>query len=360
MDLSLDESQEILARTFADLLERECPTTHVREHEDTGFSSKLWDRYVELGAAAMGLPEAVGGLELGLLELGLVALESGRALAPIPFAEISSAGRLLASILPDDPLLLEIAEGRSLVSLAPTRPHAIIGTDAAEDSARYVPFGSAVDHVLGRVGDDLVLATRSPDRVSEHVPDVGSGALALWDLDPASGEGARVIASGPEASDAFARAENEWKLLTGFYLVGLARQALDIGTEYARERIQFGVPIGGFQAIAHPLADGATRVDGAELLAFEAAWAANDDPGRFDALCSMAFVWATQTAQFISGVSLHTHGGYGFSTEYDIQLFYRRPIAVTLFAGGPREELLSVAERCCGAVARAPGERGGN
>jgi alkylation response protein AidB-like acyl-CoA dehydrogenase len=145
----------------------------------------------------------------------------------------------------------------------------------------------------------------------------------------------------------------EWKLLTAFSLVGLAQRSLEIGAEYARERIQFGVPIGGFQAIAHPLADCATRVDGAELLAWEGAWALAAEPERFEALAAMAFVWASQTAQRTAGVSLHTHGGYGFSLEYDIQLYYRRACAGSLVAGGAREELVSVADFCFGNAAAA-------
>jgi alkylation response protein AidB-like acyl-CoA dehydrogenase len=141
----------------------------------------------------------------------------------------------------------------------------------------------------------------------------------------------------------------EWKLLTAFCQLGVAQQALEIGAAYARDRIQFGIPIGGFQAIAHPLADCATRVDGAELLAWEAAWAATEDRERFEALASMAFVWASQTAQRTTGVSLHTHGGYGFSLEYDIQLYYRRACSMALIAGGPREELPRVAQLCFGA-----------
>ena len=144
----------------------------------------------------------------------------------------------------------------------------------------------------------------------------------------------------------FDRALSEWKLLQAFWLVGVARESLDIGSRYAQERIQFDQPIGRFQAIAHPLADCATRVDGAELLAMEAAWAFDEEPARFDLLCSMAFSWAAQTAQRTAGVSLHTHGGYGFSTEYDIQLFYRRACSQALLLGGAREELQAVALGC--------------
>ena len=143
-----------------------------------------------------------------------------------------------------------------------------------------------------------------------------------------------------------ANAADEWKLLSAFWLVGLARRALEIGADYARERIQFGVPIGAFQGIAHPLAECAIRVDGAELLCWEAAWAHTEEPRRFPLLASMAFSWASQTALLTTDRSLHTHGGYGFSTEYDIQLYFRRARALSSLAGGAREELQAVAERC--------------
>ena len=78
----------------------------------------------------------------------------------------------------------------------------------------------------------------------------------------------------------------------------------------------------------------------------EAAWADTEDPDRFEALAAMAFVWASQTAMRTTDVSLHTHGGYGFSEEYDIQLYYRRACAVPSAAGGAREELQRVAELC--------------
>jgi alkylation response protein AidB-like acyl-CoA dehydrogenase len=353
MDLSLDESQEILSRTFADLLERECPTTHVRECEEQGgFSPKLWDRYVELGAAAMGLGEQAGGLGMGLLELGLVATASGRALAPVPFCEVAAAGRLLDRIDSSDPLLAGIAEGTTRLSLALPRPHAEKGTDSA---ATLVSYGSVVDHVVALDGEEVVLVSGAAERASARVIDVAQGALSIWDRSDRGDGSRRILARGQAAVSAFERAVAEWKLLTGFWLVGLAQRALEIGAEYARERIQFGVPIGGFQAIAHPLADCATRVDGGELLVWEAAWAETEEPERFEALASMAFTWAAQTAQRTTGVSLHTHGGYGFSTEYDIQLFYRRACATTLIAGGAREELIAVAELCFGQGAAASG-----
>jgi len=351
MQLDLDESQQILSTTFADLLARECPTTHVREHEQTGFSSKLWARYVELGAAAMGLPEAAGGLGLSLVELGIVAEASGRALAPVPFAEVAAAGRIVAEVAPDDALLERVAAGEARVSLAPERSRAVAGTGTIAGGETLVPMGAVVDAVVALEGDVVWLYEALPGRAPKRLREAGAGAHALWSLGEAGGLPRRLLARGPEAVAAYRAGCAEWKLLTAFALAGLARQALAIGAQYAKDRIQFGVPIGSFQAIAHPLADCATRVDGAELLVLEAAWTRGADPARFPALASMAFVWSAQTAQRTASASLHTHGGYGFSLEYDVQLYYRRAFAWGLAAGGAREERAVLAELAFGDAA---------
>lgn len=345
MNLDLDESQQMLVDTFAQMLEKECPTSHIRECEDAiGFSAGLWERYCELGANGMGLPESSGGLDMGLLELGLVARESGRVLAPVPFVEIATAGRLLARVAPEDPLLGAITEGRPAVSLVLPRPHAVLGTRIAPGGGQLVPYGAVVDAALALERGRLVAADADTARISDRLAEIGSGALARWDL-TCAGE-SRTLATGDGAAREMSHAADEWKLLTAFALTGLAQRALEIGASYARERVQFGVPIGSFQSIAHPLAECAIRVDGAELLCFEAAWAQAEEPQRFALLASMAFTWASQTAMLTVDRSLHTHGGYGFSNEYDIQLYFRRARSMASLGGGAREELRSVADRC--------------
>ena len=346
MDLSLDESQQILVDTFSEMLEKECPTTHVRDCEASGFSPRLWDQYCELGANVMGLPESADGLEMSLLELGLVATRSGHALAPVPFVEIATTGRMLAGLGGDDPLLGEIVAGKPSVSLALPRPHAALGTSKTAGGRVLVPFGAVAEHVVALEGDTLFVASDVATRRSAHVHDLGGGALAHWDLSRDPSGSIRTLAEGEAATRASTGAAAEWKLLTAFWLVGIAQRSLSIGAAYARDRIQFGVPIGGFQGIAHPLAECAIRVDGAELLCWEAAWADTDDPDRFEMLASMAFAWASQTAIRTADISLHTHGGYGFSTEYDIQLYYRRARALSSIGGSSREELQTVAELC--------------
>ena len=126
----------------------------------------------------------------------------------------------------------------------------------------------------------------------------------------------------PDARALHERAVDEWRVLTAGALVGLAGAALELGVEYAKQRQQFGVPIGSFQALAHRLADVATAVEGAQLLAREAAWAA--DEGEADAVGAGAHgvpVRGAHGAQDTSAAALHVHGGYGFTLEYDVQLY---------------------------------------
>ena len=264
MDLSLDESQQILVDTFSEMLEKECPTTHVRDCEDTGFSTSLWAQYCELGANVMGLPESAGGLEMSLFDLGLVANQSGQALAPVPFLEIATVGRLLSSVAPEDPLLGAIAEGETAASISLPRPNAVGGTRTTSGGRTLVPFGTIADSVIALDGDTLYVAEGGDARRGGKLKNIGDFAIAHWDLDHTSN--ARVLATGDDAVKAMARANAEWKMLAGFWLTGIAQCALTIGSEYARERIQFGVPIGGFQAIAHPLAECAIRIDGGALV----------------------------------------------------------------------------------------------
>jgi alkylation response protein AidB-like acyl-CoA dehydrogenase len=154
----------------------------------------------------------------------------------------------------------------------------------------------------------------------------------------------------------FARALDEWKVLTAASLVGIAASALDMGLEYVMSRHQFGVPVGSFQAVQHGLADLPVLIDGARLLTHKAAWAGDgggdgildvdmNDIEDFSTLASMAFLFAGDAAAHATDRSLHYHGGYGFSEEYDIQLYYRRARGWSLVFDDPSRESLRLADR---------------
>ncbi len=332
MNLALTDEQELLRDTFAELFAAESNPERVRRAEEIGFDERLWRQLSETGAFGIRVPEEQGGTGLGLLEAAILLHEAGRRLASGPIAECVVACRLLAQF-GDAANLAQAMSGAMVVSLA------LRDFDGAADV--LVAGGGRADAAIARRGDQIVLVRR-PDGAT-RVHNLGVPGLGRWPTNGSIDE--TVLASGERAIAVFAAALEEWKLLTASYVAGLAREALQIAAAYATERIQFDRPIGTFQAIAHPLADSVTEVDAAWLLVQEALWAIARRRPEAAALVSMAFAWATPAATRAVRRSLHTHGGYGLSLEYDVQLYYRRAKAVPLLAGDPADELLRVTER---------------
>jgi alkylation response protein AidB-like acyl-CoA dehydrogenase len=166
------------------------------------------------------------------------------------------------------------------------------------DALRFVPVGDADRTVVDNLG-------------SAPLADVRLGA-------------GTVLAEGAAATAAFEAAIDEWLTLVAGALVGSGTAALEVACTYATERRAFGSAIGSFQGVSHPLADDATNLDGARLLVHKAAWELDRSGARGRELASMAFAFAATAAEKATYDALHTHGGYGFMLEYDVQLHWRR------------------------------------
>jgi alkylation response protein AidB-like acyl-CoA dehydrogenase len=306
----------------------------VRAAEPLGFDATLWRKVAGLGLPAIAVPEEHGGGGSGLVELAIAAELLGQALAPVPLIETAAASGLLASYA--GPRVLEPLVAGDLVATLALEP-------AGGPVARLVPSGAVADLVVVLRGDELLLAEQ-PGQPAAVLPNLGAMPLADCPIP----DGAVVLARGPEAVAAYRRGVAHWKLLTAAALAGLAARALEIGTAYVLQRRAFGVLIGSFQTVQHRLADNATAIDGARLLAYEAAWA--HDAGRPDAasLASMSLLFASETAFKTASESLHFHGGYGYTLEYDIQLYFRRAKAWPLVAGDPRAEYARLARSLYG------------
>jgi alkylation response protein AidB-like acyl-CoA dehydrogenase len=343
VNLALTEEQQFVRQTFSGLFGKEADPARVRAAEPLGYDPDLWAHLVSTGAVGVGVSEDSGGGGGGILELALIAEEAGRRLAPIPFAEPAAAARLLAACGARR-LLDEALGGTRMVSLA-ARPGPV--------ERQLLADGAVADVVLALHGDRLVAVQRPA--VVRPISNMGALPLARWN-DAAEIE---VLAQGGQACRSFSAALNELRILRAAALVGLASEAVEIGAAYARHREAFGVRIGTYQAVAHPLADALVAKDGAQLLTWKACWAADEGLPLAPALASMAFVFAAETAYTATQHSLHLHGGYGFTVECDIQLYYRRAKAwVTAFAD-PDRELDVVADRLYG-PARTGGRRAGS
>ena len=333
-DLTFDADQTALADHMGALFAQSSDWEAVRAAEPLGFDQALWDTVSEVGLAGICLPETAGGGGGSFIDAAIVVEQAGRYAAPVPLVEHIVASRLAAAAQLGDDDLASIAAGtlRATLALTPT-----VG-----GVARLVPAG-AVAHVLFSSDGERLAVTRQEPPMSGP-PNLADAPLA-------------DISVGDEridtATDAYAAALDEWRVLTACQLVGVAQRAHDIGVEYVKERHQFGRPIGAFQSVQHGLADLIPDIDGARLLAYEAARLIQDGDAQAPVIAAMAFNFAAQVARRSTAASLHYHGGYGVMLEYDIQLLYRRARGWALLLGDPQSQLEVLATRLFGPIGQA-------
>jgi len=341
MDLRFSPEQDQLVDAFSGLYTNHSSPEQVRATEAVGFDPDLWKRLADLGVLPMAVPEADGGWGASFLDLAVVAEQQGRFVAAVPVIETQVAARLLARLGASGAApLAEALSGNRLITFAPRA--------ASNGVAGLIPGGSVADDAVVRAGDQLLLVPLDESRtVVENLASMPLADVVLTDS-------VSVLATGDAARRAHDHAVDEWMALTAMALVGIAARGLEIGVEYVKERKAWGVPIGTFQAISHRLADSAAAVDGARLLAYEAAWAVDEDPDRAPELAAMAFAFAYETARDATYRSLHFHGGYGFMMEYDIQLYYRRARGWANVYGDPELTYRRVADHRYGPIAAVP------
>jgi hypothetical protein len=237
--------------------------------------------------------------------------------------------------------LVAAAEGAGILAADPVT---LVLTPTTSDHTHLVPAGAVAPFLVALDGDDLVLLG-PPAELPRSPRNTASSPIADRTIRGEAAGTRVVLASGTRARGLHACAVDEWRVLTAAALAGVGRRALDLAVAHVLERHQFGVSIGSFQAVQHRLADVVTALDAADLAVDEAAWAAAAEPARAPALAVMAFVAATEAARDATAASLQLHGGYGYTLERDIQLYYRRAKGWPLALGDPAEQLDLLADR---------------
>ncbi len=339
MNFDLTDLQEMFRDTFARFLDEKSSTLRVRACQPSGFDAGLWRGLGELGAFAIRVPESANGLELGLFDAVLLMEEAGRTLVSGPLAETIVAARLLAQLggQQDEAslarVLARVLAGEAVASLA--------FHDVAEMPVQWIAGGAVAEVVIARHGGDVILVS-VPESARGGEANLASTPLAEIDLcaHPHS-----LLGSGNTAIHTFAQAVEEWKLLISAALAGLARKAIELAAAYASERKQFGQFIGTFQAISHPLADRLGDVDGGRLLVWKAIRDIADGSAEAGATVSLAIWWNCDAAARAVAQALHTFGGYGLTTEYDIHLYNLRAKAWPLVFGDPQDFLEEAGRR---------------
>ncbi|MBA3055278.1 MAG: acyl-CoA dehydrogenase [Sphingomonadales bacterium] len=331
MQLALNADQTMLKDTVARLFADEATPARIRAAEESGIDRDLWDKLVSLGIVAMRAtaPEDGG---MTLFDAALVAEEAGRNVAPVPVVEAIVANALLGRAGVPEALQGAAAEGLlATLALQPVTP----------GRAQVILGGSVAQVIVALEGDELVAyeGVKAP-----KLHNIAEAAVARVDLSAAGGT-RHVLARGNAASELYAAALEEWKVLSAAFLAGLGRRALELAAAYSCERFAYGAPIGSFQGIAHPMADAATNMDGAKLMTWRAIASIAAGQERAGARAAMAYWWAAHSVDQAVKHALRTFGGYGLSLEYDIQLYFRRAKLVALASGDPNTQLDLIAAR---------------
>ncbi len=349
MDLDFSEEQVMLRDTARGLCQTLSPTAVVRsvEKDETGYAAPFWNQLAELGITSLGIPEAHGGLAWGALEMAIVYEEFGRSLAPSPhWASCVLSAKVLelaGSADQQSNWLPGIASSEAIIVPAWLEPKNGFGADgvqmrAARQGDSYilngtklmVPFASSATRllVLARTGEgveDVIGLLVDPNTAGvtlTHERNHADDALFQVDFSNVT-----VSANDALASNPFWRA---WDQAMTRSIVAQAAQAIGAAemihamtTDYSKQRIQFGKPIGSFQSIAHYLADMIVRIEGAKVLVYQAAWAI-DNNKPFDKLAAQAKLQACNVFRDASALGVQVHGGFGFTSEGDPQMFFRR------------------------------------
>ena len=313
MRFAFTEDQLAFRDAVGELLENECPPSVVRDAwaSGTGRTGGVWGHLGEMGVLGMLAPESAGGLGLTDLDLVLVLEETGYAALPEPMVEHAAVGvPLLAGARHDAAARAAAGEITVTTALAHQGP-----TAYADGSALVLVERSDGVHAVAPDAAGLAARGSSID-----------GSRRLFTVDRAGvGAGlAPVVARREGAALAFDRGA----LGTAAQLVGLTRRMIDLTVGYTKERVQFGQPIGSFQAVKHQMADARIALEFARPLVYRAAWVvAADEPSRAVDV-SMAKAQASDAALLAARRALQCHGAMGYSAEYDLHLYMKRAWAL--------------------------------
>lgn len=355
--LSPDE-RAALAEMVDDLLTKEWSTPQVRRTEGSPdrWSRQLWESLAEVDVLTLGLDPAHGGADVGMAEFRIVSQAIGRHLAIVPYVWSSVlATRLAAGAAPGDvrDRVLAALGGADVVTVALPRGDALVapGHGHATDAGAaplVVPYGAGATHAIvldqPPAGEPIALSVVALDEVGlRPTPRSDLQPVVLLDRPTAV---AATIGRLEVSRATLDQVVASWKVAVAAVALGGQQRLTEICATYATERIQFGRPIGAFQAIAHPIADMHVRSLSDEMLVDLASWYLDlGDP-------TQAFLWASQakaaaTRGFAEAgtAALQVHGGHGFSEENDVQLFFRAGCGLEVTWGSPEQEHQAVALR---------------
>ncbi len=314
MRFELTDDQKEIGRVAREMLSGRAPLSGLHEIAGSGrYDEALWREMVALGWPGIAVAEEHGGQALGAVELAVLLEELGYACAASP-------------LLP------------SAVAAA-----AIQAFGSAEQRGRWLPGLSRGDHTaavgsreLAADADGAAVAVLTDGEAAELVPSPATEPFRS--IDPTR----RFATVGGAGEPLAAGAADMMLAAVAAELVGICQRALDMTVAYVKERTQFGVPIGSFQAVSHRCAEMLLHTESARSAVYFAAWAADGDPARLGEASALASAAAAEAGRVVTGSAIQAHGGIGFTWEADVHWLYKRAQLDVALLGGARRHLIAL------------------
>jgi alkylation response protein AidB-like acyl-CoA dehydrogenase len=369
MNFGFSEEQDFLRSTAREFIDTECPMTRVRElmESEAGYAPALWKQMAELGWLGLLIPEEYGGAELGYVDLIVVLEEMGRGLLPSPyFGHLQGTLAVLrgASDTQRKEILPAAANGERILSFAiteeaGTEDASAIATRAVRDGEGYKLSGTKLFVPDGQNADTLVVAARTGAEgetdISLLLVDRGSAGVDVTPLDSMDqtrriaevrfdGASAELLGGEKAGWDTWQWVRDRTLIALSADAVGGSEKVLEDSVAYAKERVQFGKPIGVHQAIKHKCADMLIEVESSKSITYYAAWAAAEELDEARLAAAMAKAYTSDAYRHCSAENIQIHGGVGFTWEYDCHLYFKRAKAVEVTYGDPTLHRERVAE----------------
>jgi alkylation response protein AidB-like acyl-CoA dehydrogenase len=338
VDFDFSQEQKALREAVRSTLAAQAPADYVRAmlDDESGFTDGFWSTVSGLGWTGLLIPEADGGLGLGMVDLVVLQEEMGKLPLPGPFFSSGVLATLAALRLGAGELLPGLADGSTrgtvaIEEISSRDPLDGIATTAARAGGGTWTLQGLKPVVLdGHTADWVIVAARHDEGLGAFLVE-DPPAEAVPTFDPTrkvgrlvlDGTPARLLGPG-DATAALRRVLDDAAVALAAELVGCCERANELANEYAKARHQFGRPIGSFQAIRHKAAEMLQRTELARVGAHYAAWTSDTDAPDRERAAAMAKSYGAEAAIAVTGDSIQIHGGVGFTWDADVHLFYKR------------------------------------
>jgi alkylation response protein AidB-like acyl-CoA dehydrogenase len=329
MDFGYTDDQQEIRRTARELLAERAKPERVREHAEAGrMDAELWRELSELGWPGIAVAEEYGGQGLGAIELAILCEELGRSLAPVPYLPSALAATVIeqaGSPEQRERWLPGLASGETIGALG-----------AAVDGTAELVIGGGDAAVLVLVEEDGSARVASAEQAE---------VKATPSVDPT--RSAARVSLAPDAGEQLADGcvgIGRGLVAVSSELVGVSDRALEMTVAYVKDRRQFGVPVGSFQAVSHRCAQMLLETEKARSATAFAAWAADADPERLAEAAAMAKASASDAGREVTSSAIQAHGGIGFTWEADVHWLYKRAQVDASLLGGAKRHRARLAE----------------